>query len=48
MTESNKKRIAAKVELGLPLTAFERAYYLLYIATAQQTEQFLAAETNSK
>lgn len=40
----NKQRIKAKVILGLPLTARERAIYLLLIATEQEMKEFLDKE----
>ena len=38
------KRIKSKVILGLPLTARERAYYLLFLATSEEVKLFLAKE----
>ena len=40
----NKQRIKCKAILGLPLTARERAIYLLLIATEQEMKMFLKKE----
>lgn len=40
----NKERIRAKAILGLPLTARERAVYLLFIASDKEMREFLARE----
>lgn len=40
----NKQKIKSKAILGLPLTARERAIYLLLIATEQEMKEFLAKE----
>ena len=40
----NKQKIKCKVILGLPLTARERAIYLLLIATEQEIKEFLNKE----
>jgi hypothetical protein len=40
----NKERIKAKVILGLPLSARERAVYLLLIASVDEMREFLARE----
>ena len=40
----NKQKIKCKAILGLPLTARERAYYLLYIATSEQAKKFIKKE----
>lgn len=40
----NKQIIKSKVELNLPLTAKERATYLLFIATDKEVAEFLARE----
>lgn len=39
-------KIKSKVALGLPLTARERATYLLYIATEEEARTFLEAEAD--
>ena len=39
-----KERIKAKVVLGLPLTRYERGMYLLFIATSEETKEFLRKE----
>lgn len=36
--------IFCKVKLNLPLTAKERAFYLLYIANDEQVKEFLRKE----
>jgi hypothetical protein len=38
--------IFCKVKLNLPLTAKERAFYLLYIANDEQVKEFLRKERN--
>ena len=40
----NKDEITAKMKLGLPLTAKERAEYLLFIATNKEAREFLKNE----
>lgn len=40
----NNERIRAKAILGLPLTARERAVYLLFIASEEEMREFLARE----
>lgn len=40
----NKERIRAKIILGLPLTARERATYLLLIASLDEMHEFLKRE----
>ena len=37
---SNRHDIFCKVKLNLPLTAKERAFYLLYIANDEQVKNF--------
>ena len=40
----NKQKIKCKAILGLPLTARERAVFLLLIATEQEMKEFLKKE----
>ena len=40
----NKERIKAKAELGLPLTARERAIYILFIAKDESEYKHLLGE----
>ena len=40
----NKQKIKCKAILGLPLTARERAMFLLFIATNEEMKEFLARE----
>lgn len=43
----NRQAIKTKVELGWELTEQERAYWLLFIATAEQVEAYLQAKQNT-
>lgn len=40
----NKQKIKCKAILGLPLTARERSYYLLFLATDDEVKEFLKNE----
>lgn len=40
----NKQKIRSKALLGLPLTARERAMFLLFIATNEEMKAFLRRE----
>lgn len=44
----NKARIRAKAILGLPLTARERAVYLLLIASVDEMREYLAWEAKNE
>ena len=39
-----EREIRAKLALKQPLTARQRSYYLLYIATAEQAKEFIRNE----
>lgn len=45
MTTTERKefehRIKAKIALSLPLTAKERSYYLLFIATLEEAKEYI-------
>ncbi len=43
-TQQRNENIKARAGLGLPLTAQERAKYLLFLATVEQATQFLKME----
>ncbi len=40
----NRQAIKTKVKLGWELTEQERAYWLLFIATAEQVEEYLRSK----
>ena len=44
----NKEKIRAKAILGLPLSARERACYLLFLATSEEVKVFLDKERGVK
>lgn len=43
-TQQHNENIKARAGLGLPLTARERAKYLLFLATVEQAKQFIKME----
>ena len=47
-TQQHNDNIKARAGLGLPLTAQERAKYLLFLATVEQAKQFLKMEGAKK
>ena len=47
-TAEQRHRIRSKAVLGLPLTAYERSFYLLYIASTQEASEFLKREKGGK
>ena len=48
ITKQQNENIKARAGLGLPLTAHERAKYLLFLATVEQAKQFLQMEKLKK
>ena len=48
ITKQHNENIKARAGLGLPLTARERAKYLLFLATVEQAKQFLKMENGTK
>lgn len=43
-----ESKIKAKIALKIPLTAKERAYYLLYIATLEEAKEYIKNEVKQK